>query len=179
MSKIKTKVITGIYCIKNLTTQRIYIGSADDIFHRWSDHLSKLKAGKHKTTALQNAWNKFGENDFKWDILEETAFEDLYEKEKYWMKFYGKDVMYNFKNIVLTTKIKKTEKQSKDLKEKLSKANSGENNPNSKITEDIARKIKQELAKGFSNQKVADMFNVSAGNVSKIKNGTRWASVAI
>ena len=57
-------VITGIYSITNLTNGKRYIGKSLSIHSRWSQHRRDLKKGIHHSGFLQNAWNKYGEDNF-------------------------------------------------------------------------------------------------------------------
>ena len=63
---------TGIYKITNLINKKIYIGSASQkngIGGRISEHKSDLKNNKHDNSYLQNSWNKYGEDNFKFEIV--------------------------------------------------------------------------------------------------------------
>lgn len=67
---METKDVSGIYQIKNKTTNKIYIGSSKNIYKRWKTHISRLKYNKHCNSHLQSAWNKYGQNDFEFSIIE-------------------------------------------------------------------------------------------------------------
>lgn len=62
--------IIGIYRITNKENGKVYIGSSVDIHLRWLQHKSQLKKNKHHSRHLQNAWNKYGEDNFRFDIVE-------------------------------------------------------------------------------------------------------------
>ena len=60
----------GVYEILNLINGKRYIGSTTMSFSKRLDHhRSMLRGGKHKNTYLQNAWNKYGEDNFLFRIL--------------------------------------------------------------------------------------------------------------
>jgi len=61
--------ISGIYQIKNLINNKIYIGSSYDMHTRKIRHFSKLKCHKHDNPILQNAYNKYGKENFRFEIL--------------------------------------------------------------------------------------------------------------
>lgn len=61
---------SGIYQIKNMTNNKIYIGSSKNIYERWDTHKSRLRWNKHCNRHLQSAWNKDGEKSFEFSILE-------------------------------------------------------------------------------------------------------------
>ena len=82
----------GIYGIKNLINSKIYVGKTGMNFgDRWDSHRSLLNSEKHDNPHLQNAWNKYGEENFEFIIIEECNVEELSEREKYYIKLY-KDI---------------------------------------------------------------------------------------
>ena len=81
--------MTGIYKIENLVNNKVYIGQAVNINNRWKGHLKELKHNNHTNRHLQNAWNKYGEENFKFDIIEECEEDKLTEREQYWIDYYG------------------------------------------------------------------------------------------
>ena len=64
----------GIYIIQNLVNENIYIGSSINIKRRFSQHKSTLRHNTHKNKHLQNAWNKYGEDNFEFIILERHSY---------------------------------------------------------------------------------------------------------
>jgi len=80
---------SGIYLIKNIINNKVYIGSAINIDRRWKQHKSLLKEGKHHSEHLQSAWDKYGEQSFTFDLLEEvTNPQDLLEHEQVYLDYY-------------------------------------------------------------------------------------------
>jgi group I intron endonuclease len=77
-------MLSGIYTITNLVDNKIYVGQTNNFYHRWAVHISHLKHNKHSSTYLQNAWNKYGEESFKFEILEECSIDLLFSLEHYW-----------------------------------------------------------------------------------------------
>jgi group I intron endonuclease len=79
---------TGVYKIKNLINKNIYIGSSASIggvISRWKFHKSELLKNKHKNGHLQNAWNKYGERNFQFSILEFCNKKECLNREQYYM----------------------------------------------------------------------------------------------
>lgn len=76
------KLNTGIYRIRNAVTGKVYIGSAANFPRRFALHRCNLRAGKHKNTKLQNAWNKHGEAAFVFERLLVCAKESLIDYEQ-------------------------------------------------------------------------------------------------
>lgn len=82
---MKAKHVTGIYAIKLRHTNRVYIGSSQNISVRWSQHKHALKKGIHQSPHLQRAWDKYGESKFDFTILEECPIDMLIAREQYYM----------------------------------------------------------------------------------------------
>ena len=76
---------TGIYAIINAKTKDRYVGQAVNIEKRWSEHKRVLRVNKASSPALQEAWNYFGEELFKFEILEICERDDLSAKEFFHM----------------------------------------------------------------------------------------------
>ncbi len=70
---------SGIYAITNIQTQEQYIGSSNDIVLRLNQHRMALRRGNPHAKYLQEAWDKFGENAFRFEPLEEVADHRLLE----------------------------------------------------------------------------------------------------
>ena len=77
--------ITGIYAIKNIDTDKYYVGKSVYIEVRLKRHFRELREGIHHSKYLQNSFNKHGEDSFKPMILEECSEEVLFERERFWI----------------------------------------------------------------------------------------------
>jgi group I intron endonuclease len=82
-------VTIGIYKIQSLNNpNRCYIGSAKNIFHRWQLHLYQLIRNKHHSIKLQRHFDKYGEVDLQFSILESFNFiskENLLSREQHYI----------------------------------------------------------------------------------------------
>ena len=99
MNKITKELkVSGIYCIQNNVNHKTYIGSSKNIYQRLLKHFALLRHNKHQNAHLQNAWNKYGESNFGWFILELCDNKELTEKEQYCIDLFGAE--YNITRIV-------------------------------------------------------------------------------
>lgn len=76
--------MSGIYTIA-LSDGRIYVGSAVCIRTRWNRHKHDLRRGKHHSSYLQRAWDKYGESAFTFSVVEVCQPHDLIAREQFWM----------------------------------------------------------------------------------------------
>lgn len=68
------KDCAGIYGIVSDSHDRIYIGSSSSVIRRKKTHLRSLRNGKHHCQYLQNSWNKYGANSYRFILIEEVKF---------------------------------------------------------------------------------------------------------
>ncbi|MBE2919373.1 helix-turn-helix domain-containing protein [Anoxybacillus flavithermus] len=174
----KYKGISGIYKITNIKTGKIYIGSAVDLRRRFYAHLKSLRRNAHDNKYLQNAWNKYGEDSFSFDVIEIVEDkEKLLEVEQKWIDqtlCYKRDKGYNISPTAGSTLGLKHTKEQR-LKNSLAKR--GSKSPNHTIDESIAKEIKLKLKDGLGIKEVSEMMNVSYDIVKSIKEGKAWNHV--
>lgn len=60
---------SGVYQIRNIQNEKVYIGSCKEFKTRAKQHLSSLRNGKHQNKHLQASYNKWGEKAFIFEIL--------------------------------------------------------------------------------------------------------------
>lgn len=75
----------GIYKIVHEPTGRCYVGQSQDVERRMNDHLKSLENKKHPNEHLQNAWDKYGEEQFSFEIVEACNLDFLSEREQFWI----------------------------------------------------------------------------------------------
>ena len=80
----------GIYKITNKLNNKVYIGCSKNIQHRWIAHKSEsvLENNPQYNYSIHKAFRKYGIDNFSFEIIESTEEKDLFDKEKYWIKFY-------------------------------------------------------------------------------------------
>lgn len=77
---------TGVYTITNIIDGKIYVGGTINSFKKRKEaHFRQLKNNEHSNKHLQNAWNKYGAENFIFEVLEETIKEYAYSQEQYWI----------------------------------------------------------------------------------------------
>ncbi len=75
--------MTGIYLIQSKSNpERVYVGSAVDISQRIRVHLNRLHNNKHHSKKLQNHFNKYGNSDLTFSILESCKPHELLDREQ-------------------------------------------------------------------------------------------------
>lgn len=75
---------SGVYLIRCIPTEKVYVGSSVNIIARWSQHKCDLKAKRHHSTKLQRAWDKYGASSFEFSVIEENCSE-LIQAEQKWI----------------------------------------------------------------------------------------------
>lgn len=137
----------GIYKITNNINGHSYIGQSVDILRRWRDHRSKSYTQHYP---LQKAFVKYGIDNFTFEVLEECSFEELNEKEQYYILKY--DTYVNGYNA--TT------------------GGQGGTNNEMKISQKELEEIFDLLANSSLTQKeIAEIYNIGMDTVSDINYG--------
>jgi len=173
-----------IYRIKNLSTGKVYVGSTNDPEKRWPYHQYRLKKGNHHSILLQRAWNKYGPDDFGFDVIESVVpyqKETVIEREQFWMDAldcYNPKYGYNISPTAWRVTIDFTD----ELRKKLSRAHKGRwvgsKSTSSKLTEQQVAVIKERLVQGENLKDIADDFGVCFQSISLIKHGKTWRHVS-
>lgn len=75
-----------IYKIQNTINHKFYLGSTINKKIRFARHINSLYNGIHHSKKLQNAWNKYGEDNFVFIIIEDNIDNnDIKNKEQYYL----------------------------------------------------------------------------------------------
>lgn len=115
----------GIYKIYNITNDKFYLGSSTmKIFKRIQHHFLELKRNNHKNKHLQNAWNKYGENNFEFVVIENIDKSECLKREQELIDEIGINNLYNINPLASGTPNMSKEtimKRSATMKEKYKK----------------------------------------------------------
>jgi group I intron endonuclease len=134
----------GIYKITNQHNEKLYVGSSVSIQKRWNEHKRKLNDGKHDNPHLQQAWNKYGESCFQFEIIELCTKDILLQREQFWIDFYQSAISgYNINPIAQFPPNWKGKKRSEETKKRMSIAQKGHPSKLKGIprTEEVKRKV--------------------------------------
>lgn len=74
--------MVGIYKITNKINNKAYVGQSNDIERRFKEHQT---CGRRSRIPLDLAIEKYGKDNFLYEVLEECSIEELNEKETYWI----------------------------------------------------------------------------------------------
>ena len=138
----RREIICGIYKITNLVNNKLYIGQSKDLYERLRKHKESLKNNYHFNKHLQRSYNKYGKDNFDFEIIEVCSYELLNDKETFYIdKYntmnsnygYNKESGGKVKTVSAETKRKQSlmrtgTKASEETKRKMSLSRMGENN---------------------------------------------------
>lgn len=74
---------SGIYIITNLLNKKVYIGQSKNIYRRGILHRFQLNNNNHCNSHLQHSFNKYGKDNFSFEVIEYCENNILTEREKY------------------------------------------------------------------------------------------------
>lgn len=67
----------AIYKITHIDSERCYVGSTGNVERRWGDHIRDFRGGRHHSPYFNRVWNKYGQDAFVFEILEELDLSGL------------------------------------------------------------------------------------------------------
>ena len=77
-ANLKDKNKIGIYVIRNLTNNKVYVGKAINIHRRIKQHITSLNTkSKDENIHLINAWHKYGRENFDYYVAEYLKTDDF------------------------------------------------------------------------------------------------------
>ena len=145
----------GIYKITNKINGKIYVGQSNDIQRRFLEHTHRNKL------QIDMAIQKYGKENFIFEILEECPIEQLNEREMYWI-----ETLNSFKNGYNYTL--GGEQQS-----------IGSNNGRAILTEDDVKIIRNAYANHLRRKDVYLKFKdkISFATFANVWDGSTWGHI--
>jgi group I intron endonuclease len=126
---------SGIYQIKNIKNNKIYVGSAVNLGRRKSRHFSELKSGVHGNEHLQRSYDKWGRKSFSFEVIEKVENKKhLVEREQFYLDCLKPD--YNMCSRAGSTL---GSKRSEETRRKMSESQKGK-----KHTEESKKKMSKQ-----------------------------------
>lgn len=154
----------GIYKITNTESNKVYIGQSLDLKRRMAKHIQALRNKNHTNQHLQLSFNEYGEDSFKFEIVEVLAEVTLLdEREMYWIDYYrsyDREFGYNIELGGLKTK----REIPQETREKMSKARLGKKLPIETIEKMKQKKMPQKVKEQISKTMKEKGINIGASN---------------
>jgi group I intron endonuclease len=155
-----------------------------------------MRTNKSSCLKLIRAVNKYGENNFKFEIIYECPTDEILKNEQFYIDTLNPN--YNICKIAgssLGTKRTEECKQKKSISQKENWKNEsyrikhleslsknwkiGSNHKMAKLTEEQVIIIKKSLKNGIRPKKISDNLNVSYYSVEDIHRGKTWKHIII
>ena len=136
----------GIYKIENLINHKIYIGQSIRIERRWTEHCNKN--GK---SIISKAIQKYGKQNFSFQVIEECEPERLNELEEYYIKKYN-SIIPNGYNII-------------DIID-------GESSSYVFLTKEDVSSIIEDIKNDINFSSIAEKYDISIRSIYSINNGS-------
>lgn len=180
---------SGIYCIKSISQNKIYIGQSVYLQRRKSSHKKDLASGKHGNEILQRHYDKYGKDDLIFEIIEFCEIDQLDARERYWISYY--DSMNRSKGFNMES----GGNLGKAFSDERRLSITGEGNPmygrkhspdfveyirirnrasSDKLTTADVEDIKKRLVNAERQQDLAKEYNVTISTINKIAKCKNW-----
>lgn len=173
---MENNIICGIYKIENLINKKLYVGSSNNIKRRWGEHIKSLNNNLHPNKHLQFSWNKYGQNNFTFNVLEECEEYNLLEREQFYiddLNVLNDSIGYNIAPYADKPYLSDYGKER--VKEVNSELFKGENCVFNKHTEKDVLYVIELLKNGnFTYEEISEMTGIPIGTIQSIKYKGSW-----
>lgn len=78
----RAAMTSGVYMIECEPTGKRYVGSSKNIHRRWQQHRCAMRKGISSCVILQNAWCSYGEQSFRFSVLQVCEPDELEAEEQ-------------------------------------------------------------------------------------------------
>jgi len=164
-------MIHFIYLIKNKINGHMYIGQTINLKKRWSEH----KRPSRNSTVIEKAFNKYGEENFSFEVLEKLNSQDeANNREQYWIAFYNTYANPIHYNMHIGGNAQNGENNPMyGLK--------GEMCPTSKVKKDIGVNIYNEYKKNIKHSiySLSEKYQLSTTVISEICSGKHFTTAGM
>lgn len=152
--------MVGIYKITNNINNKIYIGQSVDIEHRLKEHKKPYNWNREKSKMLYQAFQKYGLENFTFEVIEECKEDQLDIREQYWIDYYD-----SYRNGYNMTSGGET--------------NYGDNHPGHKLTKEDVIDIRTRYANHERRKEVYLLYShrIGESGFGKIWKGETWKDV--
>lgn len=160
----------GIYIISNKINKKCYVGQSIDIDRRFKSHINGLNGKYGHNPHFQNAWNKYGEDNFEFDILEEVEDTNILdEREIYYISLYNSfDQDYGYNMTPGGSMTNDVYRQHLKISQRFN---------NSKLTIDDVRHIKLSMACLIDREELSKKYGISRKVLTQISMGKSYGYV--
>lgn len=192
----------GIYGIKNKINEKVYVGQTSERFlRRFWHHQWKLKNNSHDNIHLQSAWNKYGEENFEYFVIEIVDDPNLLDElEMKYIAFYKNiDKSYNIlsggggrRGVPMSDNAKKLigkknrdhmlgKKHSDLTKQKMSMSRTGQHvdRKTDILNNELVIKIKKLLISGVTASEIAKTLNIDYKLINNLIANNTWRTVIV
>lgn len=123
---------SGIYRIINIDKNKVYVGSSINLKSRKYKHFKDLERNIHCNKKLQNSYNKYGKDNFIFEIIEEVSYSEdkeflkktLLEREQYWIdELDTVNVGYNINPLAMSRLGSKISQEHVDILRRVNRGN--------------------------------------------------------
>ena len=159
-----------VYGIKNIITNKYYIGSSTGKFgisNRIRRHIRYLKLKQHHSQKLQRSFDKYNQifENWEWILFEEITKETAIEREQYYIDKY--DSYNNGYNSTKLAGIANSGEMRKSHKDAISKSKQ-------KMTESEIIDIFQKYYQGMTYKEIGFFYKLSKVTIGTIINNERY-----
>lgn len=160
-----------IYQITNMINGKYYIGSAQSFERRSWQHKYDLKNNRHKNPKLQAAWNKYGEDAFVFEVLEEIPVgeDQLAWENKYLHMHVGKLECYNINKDAELARLGATLSEKSKAKLSANRTGKAAGEEHYRYGQTLTEDVRQKIGNAQRGKPKAKGRKVSAEGMAKIR----------
>ncbi len=172
------KAIPAVYQITNLINGKFYIGSTINYRDRRTRHFYELRHNKHGNARLQHAFNKYGAENFKIEMLTPVTPDELLFMEQCfidWSKAADRNIGYNISPIA-SRPDNRGSRRTEEQKRRMSESQRGKKRtPEARLNMSIAQK--KLFASGYVHPNKGKTFTPEEKEKHRIAMRRKWKPV--